>query len=50
MHWQKMQAHILNYVVGSGRDIKTYVFIKIIRLLIIVVIQADAESIFFQYF
>ena len=24
MQWQKMKAHVLNYVMGPGRDIKTY--------------------------
>ena len=43
-------AIVLNYVLGSGRDNKTYVFINIIRLLIIVLMQADAEWIFPQYF
>ena len=43
MHWQKTKAIVLNYVLGSGRDIKTCVFIKIIRLLIIVLMQAGAE-------
>ena len=46
MHGQRIKAHVLNYVMGSGRDIKTCVFIKIIRLLIIVLMQADAEWIF----
>ena len=46
MHWQRTKAIVLNYVLGSGRDIKTYVFIKIIRLLIIVLMEADAEWIF----
>ena len=40
------KAIVLNYVLGSGRDIKTYVYIKIIRILIIVLMQADAEWIF----
>ena len=50
MHGQRTKTHVLNYVMGSGRDIKTCVFIKIIRLLIIVLIQADAEWIFSKYF
>ena len=32
MHWQKTKVIVLNYVLGSGRDIETCVFIKIIRL------------------
>ena len=50
MLWQVTKAIVLNYVLGSGRDIKTYVFINIIRLLNIVLMQADAEWIFPQYF
>ena len=46
MHWQRTKVIVLDYVLGSGRDIKTCVFIKIIRLLIIALIQADAEWIF----
>ena len=46
MHWQRTKAIVLNYVLGSGRDIKTYVYIKVISLLIIVLMQADAEWIF----
>ena len=46
MHWQRTKVVVLNYVLGSGRDIKTYVSIKIIKLLIIALIQADTEWIF----
>ena len=46
MHWQRTKTVVLNYVLSSGRDIKTYVFIQIIRLLIIVLMQADSEWIF----
>ena len=46
MHRQRTKAHVLNYVMGSGRDIKTYVIIKIIRLLIIVLMQGDSECFF----
>ena len=41
MHWQRTKAIVLNYVLGSGRDIKTFVYIQIIRLLIIELMQAD---------
>ena len=43
MHWQRTKAIVLSYVLGSGRDITTYVFVKIISLLIIALIQAYAE-------
>ena len=46
MHWQRTKAIVLNYVLGSGRYIQICVFIKIIRLLIIALMQADAEWIF----
>ena len=44
MHWQRTKANVLNYVLGSGRE--TWISIKIIRLLIIALMQADAEWIF----
>ena len=48
MNGQRTKAIVLYYVLGSGRYIKTYVFIihVIIKLLVIVLMQTDAESIF----
>ena len=46
MNGQRTKAIVLNYILGSGHNIKTNVFIIIIRLLNIVLMQADADSIF----
>ena len=43
MHWQRTKDIVLSNVLGSGGDIKTYVFVKIISLLIIALMQPDAE-------